>query len=450
MPTKPPAGISHGRRVKLGKNMVKNWQKNGKTYAKPWFLVKPPIWFRDKITKKLQLNPWVFTRALPEMLPSSIPGFEHNPSDSYSIIHDQCLAGRISPQMLTMKVMLPLLMMIITVYYVVVFVWFCLSWLHGCHDKFDGVCYWQQALSVWRMPIWCWSSLVKKDGRKDLSISCPRLSNVMLTSMFPVCKHQLQRPWCSTCGYYNLNPLRKRFRSQISDNMDRWKSRGGKSQRRRDTKKRKITAEKESEERRWRCAKREKSRDILYFPMFCGSGGSRSRLAKAAETHVEVKMYKAPHVRTTFRSWDDDKVHIVVAWWSTFSRCQNHISSGTQTEMLNKEVARSTCRSQNGKNTPFSDHFWKLHHELLKKCTPLWREAYLEVKMHKTPQSRSTFGSWDVEYAHAVVARSTLRNQNLQNTPFSEHFWKLICWKSARRCGAKYTSMYKNTPLSDS
>ena len=42
------------------------------------------------------------------------------------------------------------------------------------------------------------------------------------------------------------------------------------------------------------------------------------------------------------------------------------------------------------------------------------------------------------EKLHAVVARSTFRSQNAQNTPFSEHFSKLICRKSARHCGAKH------------
>ena len=43
----------------------------------------------------------------------------------------------------------------------------------------------------------------------------------------------------------------------------------------------------------------------------------------------------------------------------------------------------------------------------MKNCTPLWREAHFEVKMYKTHHSRTTFGSWDVEKVHAVVARST-------------------------------------------
>ena len=80
-----------------------------------------------------------------------------------------------------------------------------------------------------------------------------------------------------------------------------------------------------------------------------------------------------------------------------------------------------------------------------KKCTPLWREAHFQVKMYKTHQVRTTFGSCDVEKVHAVVARSTFPSQNVQNTPGSDHFWKLRCRKSARRCGAKHISKSKCT-----
>ena len=79
----------------------------------------------------------------------------------------------------------------------------------------------------------------------------------------------------------------------------------------------------------------------------------------------------------------------------------------------------------------------------MKKCTPLWREAHFQLKMYKTHQPRTTFGSWDVEKVHAVVARSTFPSQNVQNTPGSDHFWKLRCRKSARRCGAKHISKSK-------
>ena len=135
--------------------------------------------------------------------------------------------------------------------------------------------------------------------------------------------------------------------------------------------------------------------------MICGSGGSKSRLAKAAGAELAGQM-------------SDEKLHAV--------------------------VARSTFRSQNVQNTPFSDHFWKLR--CRKKCTPLWREAHFQVKMYKTHHCRTTCGSWDVEKVNVVVARSTFRSENVQNTPGSDHFWKLRCRKSARRCGAKHISKW--------
>ena len=51
-----------------------------------------------------------------------------------------------------------------------------------------------------------------------------------------------------------------------------------------------------------------------------------------------------------------------------------------------------------------------------KKCTPLWREAHFQVKMYKTHQLRTTFGSCE-----------------------------LRCRKSARRCGRKHISKSKYT-----
>ena len=169
--------------------------------------------------------------------------------------------------------------------------------------------------------------------------------------------------------------------------------------------------------------------------MICGSGGSKSRLAKAAGAELAGQM-------------SDEKLHAV--------------------------VARSTFWSQNAQNTPGSDHFWKLRcrksarrcgakhiskskctkHAILgpllevqmsKKCTPLWREAHFQVKMYKTHQVRTTFGSADVAKVHTVVARSTFPSQNVQNTPASDYFWKFRCRKSARRCGAKHISKLKCT-----
>ena len=92
----------------------------------------------------------------------------------------------------------------------------------------------------------------------------------------------------------------------------------------------------------------------------------------------------------------------------------------------------------------------------MKNCTPLWREAHLEVKAKSTShlqhcwklrckahQRWSTFGSSDVEKVHAVMARSTCPSQHVQSTPCPDHFWKFRCRKSARRCGAKCISNSK-------
>ena len=82
------------------------------------------------------------------------------------------------------------------------------------------------------------------------------------------------------------------------------------------------------------------------------------------------------------------------------------------------------------------ERFWEV--EMSKKCTPLWREAHFEVKSVKFWRSRTTFGRWDVEKAHGAGARSTCGSQNGKRTPHSHHFWKLRCGKSAHRCGTTH------------
>ena len=96
-----------------------------------------------------------------------------------------------------------------------------------------------------------------------------------------------------------------------------------------------------------------------------------------------------------------------------------------------KHICKSKCRK---------------HHNLgpilevlmFKNGTRLWREAHLQVKMQKTPQSRTYFGSSDVQKWHAAVARSTFASENVQNTSWSDHFLKFRCRKMARGCGAKH------------
>ena len=69
---------------------------------------------------------------------------------------------------------------------------------------------------------------------------------------------------------------------------------------REEKRRKKIREEKESEGRRCRCAKSQKSRETLFFSMFCGSGGSKSRLAKAAGAEPSGQMR-------------DENLHTVVA-----------------------------------------------------------------------------------------------------------------------------------------
>ena len=95
---------------------------------------------------------------------------------------------------------------------------------------------------------------------------------------------------------------------------------------------------------------------------------SKKRTPLWREAHFQVKMYKTPGVRTTFGSWDVEKVHAV--------------------------VARSTLPSQNAQNTMVGP---LLEVEMSKKCTPLWREAHFQVKSVKNWRSRTTFGGSDVE-----------------------------------------------------
>ena len=174
--------------------------------------------------------------------------------------------------------------------------------------------------------------------------------------------------------------------------------------------------------------------------MICGSGGSKSRLAKAAgaepagqmrdeKLHAVVarstlasQMYKTHQLRTTFTSWDVEKVHAV--------------------------VARSIFLSQNVQSAPAPDHFWQLR--CRKSARRCGAKHISKSKMYKTHQLRTTFGSWDVEKVHAVVARSIFLSQNVQSAPAPDHFWQLRCRKSARRCGAKHVSKSKCTKHTNS
>ena len=131
-----------------------------------------------------------------------------------------------------------------------------------------------------------------------------------------------------------------------------------------------------------------KSRNTVFFQIW-GSGGSKSRLAKAAGAEPAGQMR-------------DEKLHAV--------------------------VARSTFGSQNVKNTRGSDHFWKLRcRKSARRCGARENERKKERKTDRQKERK----------------KARAHSQNVQNTPYSDHFWKLTCRKSARRCGAKHISKSK-------
>ena len=185
---------------------------------------------------------------------------------------------------------------------------------------------------------------------------------------------------------------RRKFRSQTSGNMDRWKAEQGRGR-----EKRKIRRKKSKKKEDADAWKGRKVAKHCVFPMIWGSGGRKVGSLKR-------------RVRSQLARWEMKKC--TPLWREAHickSKCSKHLGVGPLLEV-----------------------------QMSKKCTPLWREAHFQVKMFKTLGVRTTFGSSDLEKMHAVVVRSTFRSQNVQNTPASDHFWKLRCRKSARRCGAKH------------
>ena len=75
---------------------------------------------------------------------------------------------------------------------------------------------------------------------------------------------------------------RRKFRSQTSGNMGRWKAEQGRGREKRKIRRKKSRRERERRQKMQMREKVGKSRNTVVFPMICVSGGSKSRLAKAA------------------------------------------------------------------------------------------------------------------------------------------------------------------------
>ena len=194
---------------------------------------------------------------------------------------------------------------------------------------------------------------------------------------------------------------RRKFRSQTSDNMDRWKAEQGRGREKRKIRREKIRRERVRGQKIQMREKVGKSRNIVFFQWFGAPEGRkvgslkqrvRSQLARWEmknctplwrEAHFQVKMLKTPRGSDHFwKLWCRKSARRCGAKHISKSKCTKHLSVGPLLK-----VAMS------------------------KKCTPLWREAHFQVKMLKTPGVRTTFGSYDVEKVHAVVARSTFPSQ---------------------------------------
>ena len=158
------------------------------------------------------------------------------------------------------------------------------------------------------------------------------------------------------------------------------KSRDGKSQRR---EKKKEDHKRESL-RRKKIQVREKvgkSRNTVFFQWFVAPEGRkvgslkrrvRSQLARWEmknctplwrKAHLQVKKLKTPHARSTFWSWDVEKVHGVVAR-STFA--SEKATNTSRSERFLKLRCRKSARrcgakhilKSNCQSTPCPDHFW--------------------------------------------------------------------------------------------
>ena len=177
---------------------------------------------------------------------------------------------------------------------------------------------------------------------------------------------------------------RRKFRSQTSDNMDRWKAEMGRVREKRRVEERRSEKRKSQKKEDADARMREKvgkSRNTVFFQWFVALEGRkvgslkrrvRSHLARwemkkctplCREAHFEVKMHKTHQVRTCSDHF-----------WKL--RCRKHIS-------------KSKCT----KHTMYGP---LLEVEMSKTCTPSWREAHFKVKMYKTRHVRAIFGRSDV------------------------------------------------------
>ena len=169
------------------------------------------------------------------------------------------------------------------------------------------------------------------------------------------------------------------------------------------------------------------------FPMVCGSGGSISRLAKAAGAEPAGQMtdekLHAVVARSTFPSQNVQNTPFSDHFWKlrcrksarrcgakhiSKSKCTKHLSSGALLEVEISKKCAPLWREAHFKVKSVKAHSLRalLEVDMSKKCTPLWCEAHFQVKMLKTPHVRITFGRSDVVSCGRGRGLCTLTNAN--------------------------------------
>ena len=183
---------------------------------------------------------------------------------------------------------------------------------------------------------------------------------------------------------------RMKLRGQTSENMGGWKSSGGKSQRGEEQKSEDKRRERMRRKKTQVCEKVGKSRNTVFFQWFVAPEGRKVGSLKG-------------RVRSHVARWETKNAHLCGAKHVSKSKCTKHTMPGAllevamskkRTPFWREHISKSKCT----KHTMLGP---LLEVKMMKKCTPLWRED----------------------------ARSTFPNQNAQNTPCPEHFWKLWCRK---------------------
>ena len=107
--------------------------------------------------------------------------------------------------------------------------------------------------------------------------------------------------------------------------------------------------------------------------------------------------------------------------------------------MWRDEKAVSREKSQKRKGQKKEDAGARKGRKVAKHCVFSWLcgSGGSKSRLAKAAGAE-TSGEMRDEKLHAVVARSRFRSEKVQNTSAPDRFWKLRCWKSAWRCGAKH------------